>query len=75
MLNIGMKRFFRAHYQGALVLATILIISVLVFYSLWAIKAGVQNLNKALSGNVDEGVKIDFDIEGAKKLDLRLPGQ
>jgi len=70
-----MKRFFRIHYQGALVLATILIISVLVFYSLWAIKVGVGNLNKALSGNADEGVKINFDIEGAKKLDLRLPGQ
>ena len=70
-----MKRFFRIHYQGALVLATILLVSVLVFYSLWAIKMGVGSLNKALSGNVDQGVKIDFDIEGAKKLDLRLPGE
>ncbi|MBI2033884.1 MAG: hypothetical protein HYT13_02175 [Candidatus Liptonbacteria bacterium] len=70
-----MKRFFRIHYQGALVVATILIISVLVFYSLWAIKVGVQNLNRALSRNLNEGVKINFDIEGAKKLDLRLPGE
>ena len=70
-----MKRFFRIHYQGALVLATIFIISVLVLYSLWAIKVGVQNLNKALSGNAGEGGKSNFDIEGAKKLDLRLPGE
>jgi hypothetical protein len=70
-----MKRFFRIHYQGALVLATILIIAVLVFYSLWTIKVGVHNLNQALSGNADGEVKIDFDIEGAKKLDLRLPGE
>ena len=70
-----MKRFVRIHYQGVLVLATILIISVLVFYSLWAIKMGVGNLNKALSGGADEGEKINFDIEGAKKLDLRLLGE
>ena len=70
-----MKRFLRIHYQGLLVLATVLIIAVLAFYSVWAIKMGVENLNKALSGDADKGTRINFDIERAKNLDLRLPGQ
>ena len=67
-----MKKFFNAHPEVILIGLAVLLLLVLGAYYFWGTSVLLTSLNTSLNIPIDSEKPIQFDIESAKVLNLRL---